>query len=211
MKNKADPRPESFTPTNIDDIVVGEKMSTKNNWAERKRFILDQNKIYTNRAKIVAGAHNNEFSLVIFKPSKILGFKIEKADKDWKASRKEAAEAALKQGSLFEEPSSNDGFKLMPKLPYKFSYKFEDDTGKQSTLMIEDWEIGQLYWSCREYCTEEAALQKVREKYWDDFVKNKDLYFFLGTTLQFHMKNAPNPYVIIGTFYPPIENQYTLL
>ena len=210
MKNRADPRPESFTPTNIDDIVVGETMPTKNKWAERKRFILDQNIIYTNRAEIVTGAHANEFSLVIFKPTKILDFMVKKADKDWKVSRKQAAEAALKQGSLFEEVNTGDDFKLMPKLPYKFSYKFEDDTGKQSTLMIEDWEIGQLFWSCMKYCTEEVALQKVREKYWDDFAKTKDLHFFLGTTLQFHMKNAQNPYVIIGTFHPPIENQYSL-
>jgi hypothetical protein len=26
-------------------------------------------------------------------------------------------------------------------VPYKFSYRFEDDCGRQSKLIIEDWEI----------------------------------------------------------------------
>jgi hypothetical protein len=39
----------------------------------------------------------------------------------------------------------------------------------------------------------------------DDFdylYKERDLYFFLGTTKEFH-NVAPNPFIIIGTFYPP--------
>lgn len=210
-KNKSDKRPESYTPVNIDNIVLGDTIPPENNWAARKRFIFGHNKIYTNLAEIIKGAHDDEFSLVIFKPTKILGFKHEPADKDWKISKKQLAEEKLKQGSFFEKASIAESFKIMPKLPFKFSYRFEDDIGKQSTLMIEDWEIGQLFWSCMEYCSEEVALQKVKEKYFDDFAKTKDLYLFLGTTYQFHMKKAPNPYVIIGTFYPPIENQYTLL
>lgn len=98
----------------------------------------------------------------------------------------------------------------MPKIPFKFKYKFEDDEGKQSTLMIEDWEIGQLYLNCVRNSTPEEAIAKVRAKYLDDFASTKDLYLFLGTTLLWHYR-APNPYVIIGTFHPPFENQLSLL
>ena len=35
-----------------------------------------------------------------------------------------------------------------PKLPFKFYYRFKDDSGKSSRLMIEDWKIGALYWNC---------------------------------------------------------------
>ena len=102
--------------------------------------------------------------------------------------------------------------KLMPKVPYKFRYIFEDNEGKRSSLMIEDWETGQLYWNClrRAENNEQIAVKKVREKYFDEFLKKKDLYFFLGTTLQFHQKKSRNPYVIIGTFHPPRQVQLDL-
>ncbi len=48
---------------------------------------------------------------------------------------------------------------------------------------------------------EETALSKVRQRYFDDFI-TKDLHFFMGTTLALHFR-APNPWQIIGVFYPP--------
>lgn len=36
----------------------------------------------------------------------------------------------------------------MKKLPWKFSYRLEDTLGRESTMMIEDWEIGALHWNC---------------------------------------------------------------
>ena len=98
-------------------------------------------------------------------------------------------------------------FKVVTKIPYKFSYHFEDDQGKKSTLMIEDWEIGMLYLNCLKdsFNDEKIALSKVRAKYYDDFLK-KDIHLFLGTTLQHHAKKAPNPFIIIGVFYPPMSS-----
>ena len=71
-------------------------------------------------------------------------------------------------------------------------------------MMIEDWEIGMLYFNClrRAKGDEKVAIAKVKQKYLDEFDK-KDLHFFLGTTKQFH-NVAPNPFIIIGVFYPPI-------
>ncbi|WP_306258211.1 hypothetical protein [Pararhizobium sp. IMCC21322] len=109
---------------------------------------------------------------------------------------------------MFDE-SKNPDFNLMPKLPFKFKYRFADDAGKVSNMMIEDWEIGQLYWNCLKGSTPREAAKKVREKYLDDFANKKDLYLFLGTTRRWHM-SAPNPYVIIGTFHPPIVDQLAL-
>jgi len=96
-------------------------------------------------------------------------------------------------------------YKVVPKVPYRFSYVFEDDVGKRSKLMIEDWETGMLYFNCikRADGNEKVAISKVREKYYDDFAITKDLHFFLGTTLKFH-NIAPNPFLIVGTFHPPI-------
>jgi Ni,Fe-hydrogenase I cytochrome b subunit len=101
---------------------------------------------------------------------------------------------------------------LIPKVPYKFYYIFEDDKGIPSRLMIEDWEIFQLYWNCLKNNdnNEQLALQKVKEKYLDVFIKENDVYLFLGTTMQWHRRRATNPFVIIGIFYPKIKTQYTL-
>jgi hypothetical protein len=65
------------------------------------------------------------------------------------------------------------------------------------------WEVGQLYWNCvGNYKTEQEALMKVKQKYFDEFVSKKDLYFFVGTTLRYHSWGK-NPFIIIGTFHPP--------
>lgn len=35
-------------------------------------------------------------------------------------------------------------------------------------------------------------------------LQGRDFYFLMGTTLKFH-NLAPNPFIIIGTFYPKTE------
>lgn len=86
--------------------------------------------------------------------------------------------------------------------------------------MIEDWEIGQLYWNCLrdarkdgaldEEAAEAIALQQVKAKYLVDFSRNKDIYLFVGATREWHMRRALNPFVIIGVFYPMKEIQGSL-
>ena len=72
-------------------------------------------------------------------------------------------------------------------------------------MMIEDWEVGALYRNCLRAAegNEQIALQKVKQKYFDDLAKTKDVYLFLGTTSEWHRRRSPNPFVIIGVFYPP--------
>ncbi len=79
-------------------------------------------------------------------------------------------------------------------------------------MMIEDWEIGALFWNClyRSDGDEEKAKLQVRQKYFEEFVNKKELFLFVGTTLKYH-NIAPNPFVIIGLFYPPKSDQLHLL
>jgi len=211
VKNKGDPRLESFKIINKDTITLQEEVSTERNWARRKRLILDRNTIHTDLAEIITAALSNKLSLVIFKPASVEDFVVEKAEPEWDEKKLKKVLDSMKQKNLFEADQDMAEFKVMPKLPYKFKYKFKDDKGKSSTLMIEDWEIGQLYWNCVKNYGEQDAVKKVREKYFDDFAKKKDLYLFLGTTYEWHMRRSPNPFVIIGTFHPPIERQTSLL
>ncbi|HLU94396.1 MAG TPA: hypothetical protein VKZ54_09745 [Membranihabitans sp.] len=131
---------------------------------------------------------------------------IEKVDPDWKNEWKELR----KQGDLFSQNQRPEI--LIPKLPYKFYYRFTDEAGKSSRLMIEDWEIGQLYWNCLRAAQndEKVALEKVHQQYEEEFINKKDIHFFLGTTLQWHKQRSKNPFVIIDVFYPKNETQLTL-
>ena len=142
-------------------------------------------------------------SLATFKPTKFLDFIIEDDERDWK----ELWISLRRQEDLFHNSTEN-AKRMIPKLPYKFYYVFEDDSGKKSKMMIEDWEIGQLYWNClkRSKGNTEVALEKVRMKYWDTFVFKCDTYLFLGTTKQRHF-TARNPFLIIGVFYPKLDQQ----
>lgn len=207
-KNPSDPRPESFRPRSYDTIKPLDKIDYKH-WENRKEIVLKN--VYNNLDEIIDKAHKDLMSLAVFKPEKILDFVVEKTERVWDSEKLKRIIAKRNQISLFPE---KENYKELPKkLPYKFSYLFEDINGRQSTLMIEDWEIGQLYWNCLEKYNgdEQKAIQKIHEKYFENFVKTKDLYLFLGTTREYHIRKAKNPYVIIGVFYPPkIEKQNNL-
>lgn len=207
VKNTSDFRPESYRPVTIDsEIRVVGHIDTSGNWEERKKICLG--KIYHNLSELIAEAKNKEIctSLAVFKPTKILDFYAEAVDREWDKDKLER----LNQLNLFE--TNKEGkFEVVQKLPYKFKFHFVDDQGKESEMMIEDWETGQLYWNClkRHEGDEIKAIEDVRKKYFDDFAQTKDLHFFLGTTQQFHSV-GPNPFIIIGTFHPKIETQMKL-
>ena len=79
--------------------------------------------------------------------------------------------------------------RFVRKLPYKYSYKFlSEGDDRPRTMMIEDWEIGALFWNCLNKTDgdEDAANALVREKYFDTFLEKRDVYLFLGTTQQHH-------------------------
>jgi hypothetical protein len=202
VKNEKDFRPESYRPVDKDFNIIGH-LDTKNNWEERKKYCLKN--VYTNLNKLINYSQNPQryISLATFKPTRIIDFIAEPDEKEWDENKLRQIIARRKQLKLFDEDLDNE-FKFVKKLPYKFKYKFVDDNNKESTMMIEDWEIGQLFWNCLKSNNgnEEKAIKDVREKYFNEFTNKRDLYFFLGTTLKYH-KRAKNPFIIIGLFYPP--------
>lgn len=207
VKNTSDFRPESFRPNTIEtEIAVTDHIGTEKNWEKRKEICL--NKVYTNLSELITEAKDKNIctSLAVFKPTEILDFYAEEIEREWSKDKLEI----LNQLNLFET-TKQDKFEVVRKLPYKFKFHFKDNQGKESNMMIEDWETGQLYWrQLAKYEGNEAkAVADVRKKYFDDFAKTKDLYFFLGTT-QAHHHVSQNPFMIIGTFHPKIENQMKL-
>lgn len=210
VKNTEDFRPESFRPYSHEtEIKILDSIKPDGgSWAERRKLVL--NKVYTNLSILISEAKDRKVltSLAVFKPTEIIDFKVEAVEREWNKEKLQS----LNQLKIFETIDAGKP-QVVKKLPYEFSYIFKDDKGKQSKLMIEDWELGQLYWNCLKISKdEEVAIKKVREKYFEDFAKTKDLHFFLGTAKTFHLR-SPNPFLVIGTFYPKftkIEPQLSL-
>lgn len=200
-KRTKDFRPESFSPVDIDEIRLEEEVR---GWTDRWE-IIRKSEIFTNLTHLIESSkkENGALSLATFKPSKVKSFSIRPSDRDWPKDRLAKVEALRSQRLLFDDDEDiRRTFEVVRKVPYDFYYEFEDKRGRKSKLRIEDWEIGALYWNCvKSSLNEKEALEKVRAKYEGQLMKN-DLYFFLGTIFRNHAKNRPNPFSIIGVFYP---------
>ena len=210
VKNAKDFRPESYRPdSNDSEIKILSHLNTDDNWRERKNTVL-KNRIYDNLDELISKSKNKNIctSLAIFKPYDIFDFTIEQVEREWDRNLLEKLRIE-RQTNLFKQEENI--FEVVKKLPFKFSYRFRDSQGKESKMMIEDWEIGQLFWNClaRHNGDESKVVEDVRKKYFDDFAKTKDLYLFLGTT-KVHHYVSKNPFMIIGTFHPKIDLQQRL-
>lgn len=202
VRRTSDFRNESYKPT-LSTLTV-EKPLRKPNWNERRKIVLDTGTVYTNLETIINKAKTEKMSLATFRPTRIIDFLCAPDERDWNPQKLANLQMQSRQISLFDTPDEIEAeFHVVRKIPYRFYYVFEDDSGRKSKLMIEDWEIGMLYLNCLKSANgdENVALEKVRAKYQDEFMK-KDVYFFLGTTLSHHMVSR-NPFIIIGVFYPP--------
>lgn len=205
-RNISDFRPETFRPTNIDDIkVVGHMSSDGDSWDSRRKLIL--RKVYTNMDELITEAKNRNIctSLAVFKPSKVIDSVYKETKREWDRDKLESFD----QLELFF--SLKNRFKVVQKIPYRFSYIFYDDSGKKSSLMLSDWEAGRLFLRCleRHKGNEEKACMDVKKKYFSDFALTKDIHFFLGTAKSSHLR-VKNPFSIIGTFHPKKREQLLL-
>ena len=208
VRNTQDPRLESFRP--VGEIELVEHVGTQDRWRKRREILLQTASVHTRLDELITLAKANQSSLSTFRPAKLLDFVIEREERQWSEKKLQQMRDLHGHLGLFEDNDWRKTFKVIPKLPFSFSYRFEDSLGKRSKLQILDWEIGALYWNCLRSSggNEEEALQKVRHKYWDEFV-TKDLHLFLGTTQQFHFV-APNPWVIVGVMPIPKDPRISL-
>lgn len=209
-RNNKDLRKESYRPATIDTPIQRvDHLGTEQNWRLRKQIVLKK-RFYINMDELITEARSDgKTSLAVFKPTQVKDFVWkEEEEREWDKTKLVEIQH-LRETDIFRQLEKEDKiFEVVKKLPYKFYYKFTDCTGKESKLMIEDWEIGTLFWNClkKHEGNETKALADVRKKYFDDFAKTKDLYLFLGTTKKFH-EIGKNPFIIIGTFTPKIETQ----
>lgn len=198
-KNQNDLRPESFRPVGLgSDINVVGHIDTGAKWEQRKEFVLQH--VYTNMTDLLTDLEKHDTSLAVVKAN-IMDFTIKPCEREWNARKLAVVKALQNQLDLFEK---QEVFETVKKVPYEFSYVFSTDDGVKRTLMIEDWELGMLYFHSLKSANgdESIACQKVKKKYYCEMALRRDLYLFLGTTKRWH-KVSPNPFIVIGTFYPP--------
>jgi hypothetical protein len=203
IRNTNDFRQESYKPRMgfDENIQVLGKLGTTDAWEARKQFVFKE--VFTSMQDLISIAKGESGkSLATFKPAEIVDFVIEnEPEKDWKEKWLNHS----KQASMFDLDSQGMVKQQRParKLPYRFKYKFmAAGEERPRELTIQDWEIGALFWNClkRADGNEDVAKQLVRQ----------EIYLFLGTNFIHHRKNAPDPFIIVGVFYPPKTSQLSM-
>lgn len=204
-RRQQDRRPESYSPDDPDGVRITGHIDTKQHWMERREFILGKAHIYQDLSVLIREARENKTSLAVFKPKEVFRFGWNKTNEEWPEAVLQKAKEKLLEQDLFQDNTVRRQFEVAKKIPYDFFYEFIDVNNQRSTMKILDWEIGALFLNCLDRANGdvEIALEKVRQKYWDEF-KETDLHFFLGTTLEFH-SIAPNPFTIVGVLPIPSE------
>ncbi len=172
---------------------IGEPLSVKNGWRDRRQ-IIDRMPVYTlNQLRSLY--KQDKTSLGIVRPSRVIDVKIEDADPKWKPEW----QALFQQLRLFGKPQ-----KPLRKIPFKFSYVFGcEDSVKSHSAMIEDWELGVLWLKEADRLGDERkAAESVKKKFLDEMCSpTRDTRFFMGTVFPY------NSWVVLGVFWPPLQEE----
>jgi hypothetical protein len=188
-----DTRKESYRPDCGTIRLVGEAIPTKGNWSERSKYVLA--KASQSMEELHDKQDRDKTSLGIFRPKEVLDLVVKPVDPDWKSSFTDA----LRQGRFWENRKASR--EAPRKVPFKFQYRFRCDDARctDHQMMIEDWEIGALYWRCIDGgATPEEACEGVKKKFLGQLCAPElDTHFYVGTVLA-----HPKSWVIIGVYYP---------
>jgi hypothetical protein len=86
--------------------------------------------------------------------------------------------------------------KMPIELRYIFKCKNEEECKKPHRMILIDWELNELTRNIlKQHQDKNTIEQKIKDKF-SDFMKERDLYFFLGTHFRW------GTWIIIGLFYP---------
>lgn len=190
-----DSRKESYRPVESTLKTLGEPIKTgRRDWHERDRYVLA--KPPTSMEALWELQKADKTSLGLIRPRRILDLKVKPDDAEWNPGFLQE----LKQQRLWDDRTNT---KEPPrKVPWKFSYRFECDDARckgNHQMMIEDWEVGALYWKCVDKgATATEAAEKVKAKFLDEMcAAGRDPHFFVGTVLEH------GTWVVIGVYWPP--------
>lgn len=189
-KHDRDPRKDSYRPKMDTLRPLGEPLDTKNKWAERKKYVLAQR--MRSMEELYELQERENVSLGIVRPKRVLDLVVEETEREWKSEW----QTLFLQQRLFGPQQ-----KPLEKIPFRFSYRFACDDPRckgNHEMMIEDWELGQLFLTLRDSeQSEQVAVQKVKDKFLGQMcAPDVDTHFFVGTTLQY------GKWIVLGVFWP---------
>lgn len=194
-KTWEDNRPESHR-ISVDTIeLLGDPLSPRNEWGERRQAIAPL-EIFTSFAALDAARETRGISLGLLRPQRLIDLLITKADTpDWTPEEKAKLMQAQTQGSLFDQHDEQKPLKLLKKLPFDFHYLYTCESDSTVTKhKLVDWEAGALFWNIHRKPDWQNLF---RQKYLVEF-SAKDLLFLMGT-----MHRFPKQWLIVGVIYPP--------
>ena len=190
---KAEPYRDKFLRKEshkIDDDSIKKigHIGTEKNWKNRNKILMPLlNKSVEELEDLYK---KDKVSLGIIKPKEVTDLKIKPIEKcrDWERDLILGTQRTLT--GTYKSP--------LDKIPYKFSYVFKcnDSRCNGHSIMVEDWELCQLFRHMNEKYGKKKAIEKVKEKYFDYFTKETNLHFFMGTESRW------NKWIIIGVYYP---------
>ena len=205
-KANDDRRPESHK-IYVDTINLdGAPISTKNGWSARRRE-LGKLRLFTDFNELDHAREAEGLTLGLVRPSTVLGLDITPvADKNWTDEELKKLLQNQQQAGLFDEEDAG-AIQTLRKLPFAFHYRYECKvSGETRTYRhkIADWEIGALYWNCRQRHGD-AWENRFREKV-EQSLPGADLMFLMGTIHRF-----PDQWLIVSLIYPPRERAGAML
>lgn len=194
-----DHRPESHK-LYVDDLLCGEKITTKNDWAQRWVW-LDKFPSFADPESLDAARLADKVSLALLRPKQVLRLEITKArNSEWTVEEREKLTREQMQGELFSEIEARKQVRELRKVPYDFYYHYLCDTpeGEKSYHhKLVDWEAGALFWKCRRSHGPNGWEAPFRAKLEQD-LGTKELMFLMGNQHRF-----PNQWLIVSMIYPP--------
>ncbi len=196
IRAREDHRPESLK-VNIDSIQPLETVGTEDDWAERCRLLLP-----LKDSSMCALRHTQpktNRSLGLIRPREVIAFEIEPTSAQWTPEQ----QAVLSQQGFWDRSPA----RTLEKIPYNFYYRYvcEATDCPGHRMKVVDWELHQSYRKWRDQYGDDWE-QKLRDRYVDWMLRERDLHFFVGTMLK-----HPQSWIIIGLFYPPKQRQLRLL
>ncbi len=130
-------------------------------------------------------------TLGIIKPKEVIDFSIK--EENIRLDKKQ--EIILRQSLLYVEREP------LEILPVSFYYKFIDDEGKEHNYKLLDWEVYQAYRAWRKrYPNKDTLFTKLRERFFNWMVNDRDLYFVIGNHNRWRHK-----FFVVGLLYFPKE------
>lgn len=204
-EHSGDRRPETRRPDRDSIAVIGDQITSKDGWAQRRRFV--EPLMVTSMCEILRRQKIERISLGAFRPKRVIDLVIEK--RDISQEKQQIAQAWAAQPSLLDGLAANEkGHQLreLELIPWTFKYKYEcDEQGCGThTQSIIDWEIAGYYRRVRNF----VDWQERMKAHWVGKLcgSDRDTAFFVGNQHQ-HL----NSFLVLGVWWPELRAEQLAL